>query len=41
MCQLILTGCFIAVFTFSKPVRDFTKQSPWLYLVALSVLIVS
>jgi hypothetical protein len=41
MCQLVLTGGFIAVFTFSDPVRVWTRQNPWLYIVALVVLIVS
>ena len=41
MCQLIVTGGFISVFTFSQPVRLWARQSPWLYIVALVVLMVS
>jgi FtsH-binding integral membrane protein len=41
MCQLIVTGAFISVFTFVDSVRVWTRQSPWLYIVALVVLLVS
>ena len=41
MCQLIVTGAFIAVFTFVESVRVWTRQSPWLYIVALVVCLVS
>ena len=41
MIQLIVTGAFIAVFTFVESVRVWTRQSPWLYIVALVVLVVS
>ena len=41
MCQLILTGALIAVFTFSEPVRLWSRQSPWLYIVALVTVVVS
>lgn len=40
LCQLLVTGAFIAVFTFSEPVRVWSRQSQWLYIVALVVLLV-
>lgn len=37
-CQLVLTGAFIAVFTFVDSVRLWARQSSWLYIAAACVL---
>ncbi|CAH2237555.1 protein lifeguard 1 [Pararge aegeria] len=40
MCQLLITMGFIALFLFHKPTSDFVRQNPYLFWIALVVLIV-
>ena len=39
-CQLLLTGAIISVFTFHEPLRQYARQSRWLYWVAFAITFV-
>ena len=40
MCQLLLTGAIISVFTFYQPLREYSQQSRSLYWIAFAIMIV-